>query len=432
MPDEITHPRLRYVEVFPVDQGGQTFFYMRDPLEIAASPLIMSAADFYIITMFDGSNTIPDIKIKFARKFGGILLTDEQLNRIIDVLDANYYLDTPKFRRHYQKIIDEFKASAIRKSWHAGLSYEKDADLLTKQIESFYLHPEGAGLSNSKIKKGSDKRKLKAIMAPHIDLRAGGACYTHAYSHLKEEGEADLYIILGVAHFGGNDFFVATAKNFETPFGIVETDREFLERWRQNSGKDLTEEEWMHRTEHSVEFQLPFMQHALKHPFKILPVLCGSIQPYIENGSKPEDIPEIAALVEGLKKTLREYQKRVVFVLSVDLAHIGPKFGDAEGITETKARAIKEADYKMFDTVCRLDSGQYYELMKNDLIPRRVDACTAIYTLLSIMERGEGKTVGYGQNIQPDTQSLVSYGSMVFYEFETKVVRDNFLNRGGE
>jgi AmmeMemoRadiSam system protein B len=121
-------------------------------------------------------------------------------------------------------------------------------------------------------------------------------------------------------------------------------------------------------------------------------------------------------LIKGLKKSLREYKKRVVFVLSVDLAHMGPKFGDAEGITETKAQAIKEADYKMFDVVNRLDSGQYYELMKKDLLPRRVDACAAIYTLLSIMEKGEGKTVGYGQNFQPDTQSLVSYGSMVFYE----------------
>jgi hypothetical protein len=32
------------------------------------------------------------------------------------------------------------------------------------------------------------------------------------------------------------------------------------------------------------------------------------------------------------------------------------------------------------------------------------------------MEKGEGKMVGYGQNYQPDTGSLVSYGSMVFYE----------------
>jgi len=72
----------------------------------------------------------------------------------------------------------------------------------------------------------------------------------------------------------------------------------------------------------------------------------------------------------------------------------------------------------MFDIVSRFDAGQYYELMKKDLFPRRVDACTAIYTLLSIMEKGEGKTVGYGQNFQPDTQSLVSYGSMVFYETE--------------
>lgn len=416
MPEKITHPRLRYVDAFPFEQSGQTLFFLRDPLEIATHPLIMSAVDFFIITLFDGVNSTADIKIKFARKFGGILLTDEQVNKIIEVMDANFYLETPAFGEHYRKIREDFKRAPVRKPWHSGNSYQADSGELARQIESFYLHPDGAGLLNGKKMNSGRGWKLKAIMAPHIDLRVGGPCYTHAYSYLKEEGEADLYIILGVAHYGGDGVFVATAKDFETPFGTVETDREFLNRWMENCNKDLTEEEWAHRTEHSIEFQLPFMQHALNHPFKILPVLCGSLQPFLENGRKPEDIAEIASLIEGLRKTIREEKKRIVFILSVDLAHMGPKFGDAEAINEITAQRIREADYKMFDIVSRFDREAFYDMMKNDLIPRRVDACSAIYTLLSILDEGKGETVGYGQNFQPDTGSLVSYGSMVFYE----------------
>lgn len=410
------YPKIRYVDAFPVEQAGQTLFLVRDPIEIAPSPLIMSALDFFIITMFDGSNNISDIKLKFAEKFGGILLRDEQIIKIIEVLDENYYLDTPQYREHHKKIMNEFRLSHIRKPWHSGTAYEADPYQLTRQIESFYIHPEGAGILNGNISRQKDTRKLTAIMTPHIDLRVGGPCYTHAYSVLKDEREADLYIIFGVAHYGGNGFFIATAKDFETPFGVVETDKEFLERWIKNSGKDLTEDEWVHRTEHSIEFQLPFMQHALEHQYKILPVLCGSIEPYLQNGSNIEEYLEIAAMINALKKTLREGKKRVVFILSVDLAHVGPKFGDPQAITETEAQRIKEADYKMFDTVSRLDSAQFVEMMKNDLFSRRVDACAAIYTLLSILEKGSGETVGYGQNFQPDTGSLVSYGSMVFYE----------------
>jgi AmmeMemoRadiSam system protein B len=416
MADKIDYPKIRFVDAFPVEQAGQTFFLVRDPLEIAPSPLFMSAVDFFIITMFDGSNDLSDIKLKFAKKFGGILLSDEQIHRIINILEEHYYLDTPQFRDHYQEIINDFKLSRIRKPWHSGSVYEADPQKLLEQIESFYIHPEGVGISNGNIHKKKRGRKLSAIMTPHIDLRVGGPCYTHAYSLLKDGGEADLYIILGVAHYGGGGLFIATAKDFETPLGVVETDKEFLEKWIKNSRRDLTEDEWVHRTEHSIEFQLPFMQHALEHRYKILPVLCGSIEPYLENGKRIDEFPEIETIINGLKKTLQEEKKRVVFVLSVDLAHMGPKFGDPDAITETKAQSIKQADHTMFDVVSRLDTEKFIEIMKNDLFSRRVDACSAIYILLSIMEKGEGKMVGYGQNYQPDSGSLVSYGSMVFYE----------------
>jgi hypothetical protein len=69
----------------------------------------------------------------------------------------------------------------------------------------------------------------------------------------------------------------------------------------------------------------------------------------------------------------------------------------------------------MFDALSRLDAKAFVDMMAEDLIPRKVDACGAAYTLLSLLEEGEGKVVGYDQNLQPESNSLVSYGSMVFY-----------------
>jgi len=416
MPEPIEYPRLRYVEAFPVEQNGQTYFYVRDPLEIAPSPLVMSAVDFFIIALFDGVHSRSDIKLEFARKFGGILLPDQQLQKIIEILDDNYYLDTVLFREQTNRVVAEFRNSAIRKAWHAGVSYEAEPLRLRKQLEDFYRHPEGAGAANGENGAVPEGMQLRAIMAPHIDIRVGGPCYTHAYRCLENSPEADLYIILGVAHYGGNGFFVATAKDFETPLGTVETDREFLEAWSGNAGKDLTGEEFAHRTEHSIEFQLPFLQHVLKHPFKILPVLCGAVQPLLQSGPSSKEAAEISASIEALKRTLREQGKRVIFILSVDLAHLGPKFGDALPVTESDAQRIREADYKMFEILARLDAKSFYRLIEEELLPRRVDACAAAATLLAVMEEGEGKVVAYGQNFQPDTRSMVSYGSMAFYE----------------
>ncbi|MEZ4764164.1 MAG: hypothetical protein R3C26_13590 [Calditrichia bacterium] len=36
---------------------------------------------------------------------------------------------------------------------------------------------------------------LVAIMAPHIDLRVGGACYTHAYKPLIEAETRQMYTL---------------------------------------------------------------------------------------------------------------------------------------------------------------------------------------------------------------------------------------------
>lgn len=418
MPEQIDYPRLRYVEAFPVEQNGQTYFYVRDPLEIAPSPLVMSAVDFFIISLFDGAHSRSDIKLEFARQFGGILLTDQQLQKIIRILDENYYLDTANFREQTNRIIAEFRRSPIRKAWHAGVAYEADPRRLREQLEAFYRHPEGAGITSGKNNTAPKGMQLRAIMAPHIDLRVGGPCYTHAYRCLENAPPAELYIILGVAHYGGNDFFVATAKDFETPLGRVETDREFLEAWSRNAGKDLTAEEFAHRSEHSIEFQLPFLQQVLKHSFKILPVLCGSVQPLLQTGDFSKEAAEITRSIEALKRTLREQNKRAIFILSVDLAHLGPKFGDALPVTESDAQRIREADYKMLEILARLDAKSFYRLIAEELLSRRVDACAPAATLLAVMEKGEGKVVAYGQNFQPDTRSMVSYGSMAFYEPE--------------
>ncbi len=415
--DNNSYPRMRFVEAIPVEHKKQVFFYLRDPLEIATAPLVFSPPELYLVTLFDGRHSLHDVKLEFGRKFRGVMLLDEQIHSLLEELDTHYYLDNPRFQQYIQKIQKEFHQSPVRKAWHAGGSYAAEPTQLKKQIDEFYTHPNGAGIPNGKLTKDkSTQQTLRAIMVPHIDLRVDGPCYTHAYRTLLEQSDAELFIILGVAHSGGEGFFITTDKDFETPLGTVETDREFLERWQQNSGQNLSVEEWAHRTEHSIEFQLPFLQHGLKRPFKIIPVLCGSLEPLLLDSEKARNWDEIENLIESLQKTYQQQGKRAAFILSVDLAHMGPKFGDPDPITEREAGQIKMADHNMFDIVSGLDREKFFEMVKEDLLDRRVDACSALYTLLSLMNNGKGELLSYGQNLQPDTQSLVSYASMAFYE----------------
>ncbi|MCB0307446.1 MAG: hypothetical protein KDI38_27025, partial [Calditrichaeota bacterium] len=90
-------------------------------------------------------------------------------------------------------------------------------------------------------------------------------------------------------------------------------------------------------------------------------------------------------------------------------------FGDDFAITSGKAQEIRQADGRMFDIISRFDIDAFQQIMESDLLPRKVDACSAVYTFLSLMKSGRGEVVSYDQNFQPETQSLVSYGSMVFW-----------------
>src|SRR5207237_4914611 len=92
---------------------------------------------------------------------------------------------------------------------------------------------------------------------------------------LQEAATQDVFVIIGTCHAGLKNCFAVTDKDFETPLGIVPDNKEVLVRFRQNGGEPFFDEDSSHRNEHSIEFQLPFLQHtvASKKLITILPIL---------------------------------------------------------------------------------------------------------------------------------------------------------------
>ncbi len=133
------------------------------------------------------------------------------------------------------------------------------------------------------------------------------------------------------------NLYALTKKDFDTPLGLVETDRPFVARVASRmsatpAGKELNlyADELAHRQEHSIEFQAVFLQYLLggKRPFKIVPILVGSFHEFLEQNVSPSASPEVSALVEAVRTTAAEHGGRVCYVSSGDLAHIGQRFGD--------------------------------------------------------------------------------------------------------
>ncbi|MCP5002472.1 MAG: AmmeMemoRadiSam system protein B [Planctomycetes bacterium] len=405
-------PKLRPVEAFPVEHRGEQAICIRDPLNYTDNTLVVPHHVFYIISHFDGTHTPLDIQSKYSQQYGSLLFSDN-ITQIIEELDKNLFLDNDRSKNFIKKVVDDFKYSTIRKAIHAGTAYEEDEQLLRKQIDQFFTSPDGPG----KLPLPVSTERLKGVIAPHIDLRNGGPCFAWAYKEIAESSDAELFIIFGIAHSGAGNLFALTDKTFETPFGPVQTDKDFLGLLKERLQFDYLEDEFVHKNEHSIEFQLMFLQHLYhnKRDFKVLPVLCSSFEHMVDDKGSPMQVPKFENFILSLKETIEKSKKKICFIASVDLAHVGLRFGDRKAPDEIFLKQLEDEDMHLLKQAENLDAQAFYECIKKSNDKRRICGYPAIYAMLNVLNAKEGKLLKYSQDNDQNTSSTVTFASMAFF-----------------
>jgi len=415
MPD---WPRLRPVEAFPVKRDGETFIYLKDPLQIAP-PLGVTPVGYFILSHFDGQHSFVDIQESYSQQFGAVLLSDE-LRTFVQMLDEHYYLHTPRFLDQQRAIVAEFRSLPIRQAAHVGGVYKKDPDELKTQLDGYFLSPDGPGVPV----RGNNAATPKAIVAPHIDFHRGGPAYAWAYKNLAESEGADLYILLGTSHCGGEGPFILTAKDFDTPLGLVETDKKFITRLQEECEQDLFADEYLHRGEHSLEFQVVFLKYIAQRraaltgeserPFQIVPILVSSFHPMVINKTVPGESTAVKTFLQALKRLTTAETRRVCFVAGVDLAHVGQQFGDREPITADVLEWLEAEDRRLIDRLAVLDAAGFFNEVAKDQDKRRICGFSPLYSLIQILDGSHGQHLKYKQAFTPETGSAVTFTSMIF------------------
>ena len=404
------HPKLRLIDIFPIEMSGQQAVCLRDPYNTKDSFIPREVFD-NIVRYFDGNHSVLDIQSKFSQKYGESLPGDN-IQQIIQYMDKNLLLDNNRSRDFIKKLKDDFRNSTIRKDSHAGTAYEADRDKLKEQIDGFFTSADGPGKPSSSNKTTG----LKGVIAPHIDIGVGGPCFAWAHKEIAESSDAELFIILGIAHTGTRNLFVLTDKTFETPFGNVETDKEFLESLHKKNKTDYFEDEFVHKDEHSIGFQLVFLKYLYhqKKNFSIVPILCSSFGEAEGDNNNSRQISQFEEFVSALKKTIKESKKKVCVIASVDLAHVGFRFGDRELQDEAYLKRLHSEDTEMLKYAELLDAEGFRNSVQKDHNSRKICGYLAIYTLLNVIEASEGKLLKYSQYAD-QTNSTVSFASMSFY-----------------
>ncbi len=404
------YPKLRNVNAFPTQIQGQRVICIQDPQGLSQRAVFLPLTLFFIVSLFDGKHSIRDIQAEYMRKYGELLFS-EKVEEIINQLDANLLLDSDRFRETLEKERQDFRYSPTREAAFTGTSYHPDPKTLRGQIEGYFFPPDGPGKPRMENPSGA----LKGIIAPHIDFQRGGPCYAFAHKEVKEGSNADLFVILGTAHVEMKNYFALTRKEFNTPLGTAKCNEDFIEELLSECHWDPFEDEIVHKREHSIEFQLVFLQFLYPgKPLEIVPVLCRSFHETIDRSVSPKEIPQIREFIAGLKKAIRSIDRRVCLIASADLAHIGLQFGDKTPAS-SMLRETRDRDLEMLAYAEKVDAEGFYESIRKEGDRRRVCGFPCIYVLLNMNEAGEGRLLKYAQSHNPETQSAVTFASLAFY-----------------
>ncbi len=411
-------PRLRPVEAFPVQQQGKTLIYLKDPLNFA-TPLGISLPGYFILAQLDGSHSFVDIQEAYAKQFGTLLLNDE-LKEFIEMLDQHYYLLSDRFLNRQNAVILEFRRLPTRAPAHVGGAYHADPTALKSQLAAYFAAAEGPGMPSF----DSAGAVPKAIVAPHIDFHRGGPAYAWAYKTLAESEGADLYILLGTSHCSGENPFIMTLKDFETPLGVVQTERQFVQELQRRCHDDFFVDEYLHRGEHSLEFQVVFLKFIAQwraersgqreKPFQIVPILVSSFHSMVMSQTPPEKHSAVGDFLHALRELATRESRQVCFIAGVDLAHVGRQFGDREPVTEEFLKWVESEDRELVNRLAVLDAPGFFNEITKDGDKRKICGFSPLYSLIHLLDGSRGKALKYSQAFTPETASAVTFTSMIF------------------
>lgn len=378
-------PKLRPLQVRVVDGG----VILIDPLRITPEPIMVSSGAALLLSLMDGSRDIFEIANEYKNITGHEISPTEVL-AFVEKLKNWYLLDNENFRKRYSEITEEFLNFKIRPMVFAGEAYPESAEDLLNMVAS------------AKRMESLILAKPKGVVIPHIDPRRGWEVYLEGLRALYRSS-ADTFVIFGIAHSYISNPINALIMDIETPLGVLETDKESLERLNSILDFDLFSDPIAFRNEHSIEFPSVFVKALF--PEREIKVL-----PFIFLADDPEDYEKIEDFVDALSKVLEG--KDFVIIASVDMSHVGVRFGD-NGIDEENLRFSDRLFLEILESLEAESLLSWYKMYQN---PTRIDAVPAVYALMKFFGgKANCKVLSYKISYEEETNSAVSFASAIIF-----------------
>ncbi len=266
----------------------------------------------------------------------------------------------------------------VRPSPLAGRWYPGRSDALIATMDEFL----------KAVPPQSVEGEILGLLAPHAGYRYSGPVAAHAFAQVKDR-EFDTVVVIGPMHHPLPGAVLTTGHGaYETPLGTVPVDTEAVEA----IGKTVRLTVVRNDPEHSVEIELPFLQHVLKPGFSLVPFML-----------RDQSLPQVQALGAALADVLQG--RKVLMVASSDLSHYYPQ-EVANQLDSTMLACVES-----MDAPCVVDANE----------SRIAFACGygAIATVIETVRAwnaNRAKIVGYGTSgdVTGDFNEVVGYGAGAF------------------
>ena len=394
----------RDLEFLPVQHEGRQLIVIRDHLGLVKEGRAVELPLYQFMTLLDGTTSVRDIQMTLMRQRGGMLVGTDEVVGILTHLDESFLLDSDGYRRARDQIVNRFTAEKVRPCSHCGNAYPDNPKELGNMLDD---------ILNNQPPIPAPDGKVTALVAPHIDLKVGKKVYASAGQMLRYTTPSRV-VILGVGHQMGGHLFSLTEKDFETPFGIIENEKSLVGPLRDAGGDMVAANDFAHRSEHSIEFQVIFLQHVLKgSDFTILPILCGFTPTHLTEYSRKAYLEKTGPFLEEMKKILTEAGHETLLLAGVDFSHIGPKFGHDSPADALKGRS-EAHDKNLLQHLSAMNPDHFWEESASVEDQYNVCGFSALACLLEILPPGKGRILDYQIWHEAATRSAVSFAAMVF------------------
>ena len=273
----------------------------------------------------------------------------------------------------------------LRQPAVAGYFYQGTSSRLRDQVEHFLVP-------------GKTRVRARGIISPHAGLVYSGAVAGAVYSRIVIPETA---ILIGPNHTGlGAPVSIMAEGRWMTPLGQVPVDEGLASSIRSRSRR-VQDDSLAHLREHSLEVQLPFLQH-LRDDVRIVPIqmLDTRLETCTDLGNA------VAGAVSEREAGSEGDASRVLIVASTDMSHY------------ISAKEAKERDRHALDRILALDPEGLFTVVRDEHITMcGYGPVVAMLKACKALGASRAELIKYANSgeVSGDYEQVVGYAGVVVY-----------------